>query len=290
MLSLVGRRGMAVLVMLVAAAGLLVACDLGSLMGGAEVPVVVIARPPDNAQVTLGDTVPVHASATDSTGVTRAELWVDGSLQMSESSPVPEGQPSFSVVLRWTPTVQGSFRLVVKAYNAAGQVGESEAVRVIVAPGGQPPEPTPTGPEPTEPGAGPTQTAVVPPPTPTQPGPPPPTATAPPPAPTQTPVPPTHTPVPPTATVPSGPCLPTEVTTIVVNGQPKGLAVHGNRLYVGIHNEPKVRVINTDNNTIVDSLDTGVPGIQQANGVLYHTVSNKVYQLRIGPGGQDQRH
>ena len=265
------------LLALVAMAGPLFACDLGGLTGGAEVPVVTIARPQDNAQVALGETVPVHASATDSTGVTTAELWVDGTLQISESSPVPEGQPSFSVVFRWKPVVQGSFRLIVKAYNASDKVGESAPLTVFVVPGEQGPVPTPPGPEPTEPGAVPTQTAVVPPPTPTQPGPPPATATAPLPPPTHTSVPPTNTPVPPTPTVPSGPCLPVKVTDIVVNGQPKGLAVHGDRLYVGIHNEPKVRVINTDNNTIVNSLDTGVPGIQQANGVVYHATSGKVY-------------
>ena len=273
-----GHRSLLLLALLLVAGGML-ACDLGGLVGGAEVPSVVIARPPDNTQVSLGEIVPVHASATDSTGVTRAELWVDGSLQVSETSPVPEGQPSFSVVLRWKPVAQGSFRLVVKAYNAAGKVGESSLLTVFVVGGQQPPESTPSATEPTQPTPQPTQPVPQPTPETTQPGAPSPTATTPPPPPTHTPVPPTPTPVPPTptATVPSGPCLPANIATIIVNGQPKGLAVHGNRLYVGIHNAPVVRVINTENNTVVDSLGTGVPGIQQANGVVYHTGSGKVY-------------
>jgi hypothetical protein len=86
------------LALLLAAAGV-IACDLSSLSGGTEaVPVVAIVRPPDSTQVTLGDTVPVHATATDSTGVTRAELWVNGAFVATEASPVAQGQPSFSAV------------------------------------------------------------------------------------------------------------------------------------------------------------------------------------------------
>jgi DNA-binding beta-propeller fold protein YncE len=46
---------------------------------------------------------------------------------------------------------------------------------------------------------------------------------------------------------------------------------------VGIHDAPVVVVLNADNNTVVGPLDTGVPGTQQANGVVYHTGSGLVY-------------
>jgi DNA-binding beta-propeller fold protein YncE len=46
---------------------------------------------------------------------------------------------------------------------------------------------------------------------------------------------------------------------------------------VGIHNAPVVVVINADTNTVLDTLDTGVPGTQQANGVVYHTGSGEVF-------------
>ena len=49
-------------------AGMILACDLGGLFGGGEAPSVVIERPASDAQVNLGDTVPIHATATDSNG------------------------------------------------------------------------------------------------------------------------------------------------------------------------------------------------------------------------------
>jgi DNA-binding beta-propeller fold protein YncE len=267
-MEIAGPKNLLLLVLLLAAGGM-IACDLSSLAGGTEeaVPVVVIARPPDGTQVTLGDTVPVHATATDSTGVTRAQLWVDGTAAATEMSPVAQGQPSFSVVFRWRPEAQGAHTLLVKAYNAAGDVGESRAIVVFVVEGAASPVVTPSGPQPTQQGPEPTQPG----PEPTQPGPPPPTATQPPPQPTETP------PPAPTSTPPSGPCVPTTVTTVNVGGHPKGIVVHGHKVYVGIHDAPVVVVINADNNTVLGTLDTGVPGSQQANGVVYHTGSGLVY-------------
>jgi len=262
-------------------AGMILACDLGGLFGGGEAPSVVIERPPSDVQANLGDTLPVHATATDSTGVTRAELWVDDTLLATEMSPVAQGQTSFSVVFRWRPEVQGAHRIVVKAYNASGNVGESSPITVFVVEGGARPEPTPSGPEPTPSGPQPTQQGPEPTPTapqqtppgpqPTPSGPPPATATAPPPLPTNTPFPPA-----PTNTTPSGPCL-TTVTTVNVGGHPKGVAVHGQMVYVALHNAPMVKVINANNNTVVDTLDTGVTGAQQGNGVVVHPGTGWVY-------------
>jgi YVTN family beta-propeller protein len=62
-----------------------------------------------------------------------------------------------------------------------------------------------------------------------------------------------------------------------VGGRPKGVAVHGHKVYVGIHNAPVVSVIGADTNTVLGTLDTGVPGLQQANGVAFHTTSGLVY-------------
>jgi YVTN family beta-propeller protein len=236
---------------------------------------VVIERPSSDVQANLGDTVPVHATATDSTGVTRAELWVDDTLLGTEMSPVAQGQTSFSVVLRWRAEVQGAHRIVVKAYNASGNVGESSAITVFVVESGARPEPTPSAPEVTPSGPqatqpGPEETPPAPQETP--PGPPPATATLPPPPPTNTPLPPV-----PTNTAPSGPCLPAQVTTVNVGGHPKGVAVHGEMVYVAVHDAPMVKVINANNNTVVDTLDTGVTGAQQGNGVVVHPDTGWVY-------------
>ena len=275
MLGLLRRGRIVAFLLLVILSGTVLACDVGGLFGGAEVPTVVIERPPSDVQVSVGDAVPIHATATDSTGVTRVELLVDGTVQASEASPVVQGQPSFSVVLRWQTSVKGSFRLAVRAYNASGGVGESEPITIVVTDTGARPGATPTGPSPTVPG--PQATEPGPPPSPsapepTQPGPPPATATVPPPPPTNTPVPPA-----PTATTPSGPCLPTNVATVNVGGHPKGVAVHGQMVYVSLHNAPMVKVINANNDAVVDTLDTGVPGNKQGNGVVYHSTSGLIY-------------
>jgi DNA-binding beta-propeller fold protein YncE len=275
MVGLRGRERLPAVLMLLAVVGTLVACDLGGLLGGGEAPSVLIERPPSDVQVAVGETVPIHATATDSTGVTRAELWVDDALLATEASPAGGGQTSFSVVLRWRAELQGSHRIVVKAYNQAENVGESAAIIVFVVEKGPRPEGTPSGPQPTQPGPqatppGPQESPGGPQPTPESP--PPATATSPPPAPTNTPVPPT-----PTSTQPAGPCLPASIATITVGGHPKGLAVHGHRVYVGIHDAPVVVVIDADTNTVLGTLDTGVPGTQQANGVVYHTGSGEVF-------------
>jgi len=281
MIRVRGRGRLAVVVALLAVMGMLLACDLGSLFGGGEVPSVVIERPPSDVQVALGETVPIHATATDSTGVTRAELWVDDALLATEASPVAEGQASFSVVFRWRADVEGSHRVAVKAYNQAGSVGESAAIIVFVVRKVTPAEATPGGPEapppapegtPQGPQATPEGPPATPAPQPTQQGPPPATPTSPPAPPTETPVPPT-----PTSTQPAGPCLPTSITTISVGGHPKGVAVYGHRVYVAIHNAPVVVVINADTNAVLSSLATGAPGSAQGNGVVYHTGSGELF-------------
>jgi DNA-binding beta-propeller fold protein YncE len=67
------------------------------------------------------------------------------------------------------------------------------------------------------------------------------------------------------------------MATINVGGHPKGVAVHGHKVYVGIHNAPVVVVIDANTNTKLGNLDTGVPGTAQANGVVYHTGSGELF-------------
>jgi hypothetical protein len=57
----------------------------------------------------------IRSTATDATGVTKIELWVDDALYTSEISPVAQGQSPFSVSQDWTPQALGAHRIVVKA-------------------------------------------------------------------------------------------------------------------------------------------------------------------------------
>lgn len=252
-----GRRRLILLLGPLLVAGTILACDLGGLRRGGAVPNVLINAPPNNGEVRLGETIPIRSTATDATGVTRIELWVDGALYASEISPVAQGQSPFSAAQDWAPQVLGSHEIVVRAYNAAGNTGEPSSITLVVVSG--PPELTPT------------QTPPQPSPsaTPTQP-PPPATPTPSPPPPTDTPAP-THTPTP-------GLCLPSVVDTIGLVGHPKGVAAHGQRVYVGLHDVPKVAVIDADTNTVLTEWSTDVSGhTRYANGVAFHPGAGRLY-------------
>jgi len=122
-------RGIAVIaVLLLLVAGIL-ACELPGL-GGDTKPTVVILSPASGTQVKAGETVAIQSSATDVKGVTRVELWVDGSLVRSDVN--PQQQPAFSVTQEWMAAILGSHSVTVKAYNAAGRVSDPATIIVNV--------------------------------------------------------------------------------------------------------------------------------------------------------------
>lgn len=121
-----GIAAIAVLLLLVAG---VLACELPGFGGGTK-PTVVILSPASGTQVKAGETVAIQSSATDVKGVTRIELWVDGSLVRSDDN--PQQPPAFSVTQEWTAAVLGSHSVTVKAYNAAGRVSDPATVTVSV--------------------------------------------------------------------------------------------------------------------------------------------------------------
>jgi hypothetical protein len=122
-------RGIAAIaVVLLLVAGIL-ACELPVLGGGTK-PTVVILSPASGTQVKVGETVAIQSSATDVKGVTRVELWVDGSLVRSDDD--LQQQPAFGVTQEWTATILGSHSVTVKAYNAAGRISDPATVTVNV--------------------------------------------------------------------------------------------------------------------------------------------------------------
>ncbi|HID63562.1 MAG TPA: SH3 domain-containing protein [Anaerolineae bacterium] len=122
-------RGLAaVAIFLLLVAGIL-ACELPGLGGGPK-PTVVILSPASGIQVKAGETVVIQSRATDVKGVTRIELWVDGSLVRSDDN--PQQQPTFGVTQEWTAAVLGSHSVTVRAYNAAGRVSDPATVTINV--------------------------------------------------------------------------------------------------------------------------------------------------------------
>ena len=122
-----GIAASAVLLLLVAG---ILACELPGLEGSSPKPTVVILSPASGTQVKAGETIVIQSNATDVKGVTRIELWVDGSLVRSDDN--PQQQPTFGVTQEWTAAVLGSHSVTVKAYNAAGRVSDPATVTVNV--------------------------------------------------------------------------------------------------------------------------------------------------------------
>ncbi len=86
-------------------------------------PIVSITAPAQNA--TLSGTVRVSASASDNTGVTKIEFYLDNTLQQS----------GIATTYSWDTTTASNagHTLLVKAYDAAGSVGSSNSLAVTVS-------------------------------------------------------------------------------------------------------------------------------------------------------------
>lgn len=89
-----------------------------------EPPKAIITSPPNGS--TVSGSVTITADATDNVGVTRVVYYVDGR-EVGSSSTAPHQ-------IRWesTTVADGIRSLVVNAYDAAGNVGISDPVRVTV--------------------------------------------------------------------------------------------------------------------------------------------------------------
>jgi subtilase family serine protease len=184
-MSITRLRRLALLLIIALLAGSILACEIG---GAPAKPTITITAPTSDAQFEEGEEVNVLSSANDAKGITRVELYVDGELYRTDTSPSPDGEKSLAMVQTWTATDPGPHTLRVIAYNVDGTESDPWAVTIeVVEVGGVVTPPSPT----TAAGPPPAATATTPPP--------PPEATAttpPPPEPTATEAPPTNTPEP----------------------------------------------------------------------------------------------
>jgi chitinase len=87
-------------------------------------PTVSLSYPAANT--TVSGTVSVAASASDNVGVAKVEFYLNGVLQSTDSS------PPYLYSWNTVSTPPGSYTLSAKAYDAAGNVGQSDAVPVNV--------------------------------------------------------------------------------------------------------------------------------------------------------------
>ncbi len=122
--------------LLIFASFILLACDLGSATAGK--PTVVLASPPHGSQFREGEDVAFQSTATDSTGVTRVELVIDGAVVKTDSVPGSQGQQSFTLVQTWKAT-QGTHAVSVRAYNTSSTASDPAAITISVSAGASTP-------------------------------------------------------------------------------------------------------------------------------------------------------
>ncbi|WP_431733394.1 Ig-like domain-containing protein [Geobacter sulfurreducens] len=88
------------------------------------VPVVSLSAPANNA--TVSGTVAVNATASDNVGVSKVEFYVNGALKSTDTT------NAYSYSWDTKTVANGSYTLTAKAYDAAGNVGQSSTVTVTV--------------------------------------------------------------------------------------------------------------------------------------------------------------
>ncbi len=190
----IGVRKLALVMVVGLILASMLACEIG---GGAAKPTVNVTAPTSGIEVQVGEEVNVLSTATDSKGVVRVELAVDGVPYRTDASSSPDGDLTLTAVQTWVATDLGMHTLTVTAYNVDGVASDPWAITVEVVEG---------------PGAEETPTPTVA------------AGTPPPPPPTATPLPPTGTPPPPPPTATSPPATP-EIAYFRANGTEGSISV-----------------------------------------------------------------
>ncbi len=98
---------------------------VGSGSGDATAPTASLTAPTAGSR--LSGTTTISATASDNVGVTKVEFYVDGMLKGSDTT------APYSHAWDTTTALNASHVLVAKAYDAAGNVGTSESVQVMVS-------------------------------------------------------------------------------------------------------------------------------------------------------------
>lgn len=95
-------------------------------------PTVLIVSPASGSEFHAGDDIAIQSTATDPAGIARVELLVDDTLVRTDSSPSAQGPATVSLTQTWKAT-PGTHILLVRAYNAVGNVSNPAAIAVIVS-------------------------------------------------------------------------------------------------------------------------------------------------------------
>ena len=96
------------------------------VLGGSDTttPTVTISSPANSA--TVSGTVSVAASASDNVGVTKVEIYINGTLKATDTA------TPYTYSWDTTGTANGSYTLTAKAYDASGNIGQTGTITVTV--------------------------------------------------------------------------------------------------------------------------------------------------------------
>lgn len=107
------------------------ACSPTDLIsGGGRKPNATIISPLDRSVFHKGEDISVQSISTDSKGVVRVEMMVDGQIVRTDALPAP--QDRFTLTQTWKAT-PGMHTIVVRSYNAQNNVSDPAAISIVVS-------------------------------------------------------------------------------------------------------------------------------------------------------------
>ena len=96
--------------------------------------VTIISGPILNETFTVNQEVKIQSTSVHVKGISRVELQIDGQVIWRDANPQPEPNAPYIVVQPWTPDLPGSYLIQVRAYASDDIFGDSNTIRVEVAP------------------------------------------------------------------------------------------------------------------------------------------------------------
>ncbi len=100
-------------------------------------PLVLIHAPVNHEQVTVGEGVLVHATARQTGGLRRIELWVDDAFVAAQEAPAGSTPATLAFFGRWTPHTEGNHVVILRAVAADGGEGQASIAVEALAPSGE---------------------------------------------------------------------------------------------------------------------------------------------------------
>lgn len=96
-------------------------------------PQVTILTPPSPQNVELGSQLQIQTAATDAAGVTQLQMLVDNKPYNQVNSQNPAGQSPFAATFIYAANFAGTHTILMRAVDAAGNIGNSNALTVNVS-------------------------------------------------------------------------------------------------------------------------------------------------------------